>query len=1464
MVTETANGSTTTVAVTTVGSGQTVTVGAAEDAEATITNTYTFLTGSLTVTKTINGLAAGQQGPVTIKVSCDGKELSPELTVAAGSPAADYTHTYTGIATGSTCTAEETADGSTDTIDVVVTGNNTSVVVPGGGLATLHITDTYTHATGSLVVTKTIDGPAAGSQGEVKISVTCGGTALADFVISAGQTEPSSQTYSNIPAGSTCTVDETVNGSSNTVSVVTVGGDQMVPIVAGEDARVDVTNTYSYVPGSLTVQKVVEGPGAGQQGQITITTTCVLNGTSTTLSPPLVIAAGKPAGTYSETYNNIPAGSECTAHVSSDGGNTKVADLEGDNETTVTIPPGGTATIHLTDTYETGELVINKTIAGPAAGLQGQVVIHTVCNGTALTPDFSIDAAKHAGAYDHTYSGILAGSTCTVTETSNGSSSTVGVVTVGSPQTVTISANGSATADVTDTYTQVPGSLVVTKEITGPAAGSQGPVSIAVSCNDGSVGTFNIAAGATGSPSKTFSGIQAGSDCTVTETEDGSTSTVNVTVTGDGQIVSVPPAGSAEATISDSYTLANGSLIVHKTIDGPAAGQQGEIVIEVSCNGNALEDFVIPAGTTGPQSKDYKDLPAGSQCTVTETADGSDGNVAVAKTGSGTVVIIPAGAEATVHLTDRYESGALVVNKTITGGAAGSQGEVRIAVSCDEAGTETPQPDFVIPAGTPSGTVSMSYPNILAGSTCALTETATGATETATAVTVGSPQEVTISEHGTATADVVNTYEYVPGSLVVTKDIAGPAAGQQGQVSIGVSCVLNGAVTTLDPFVIPAGQSAGIVSHTYEAIPAGSTCTVSETEDGSTSAVSVTTVGGNQTVSVPARDEVIANITDTYYLVAPVPGQLTVTKTITGPAAGQQGAITIAVSCSGTALPDFVIPAGTLAGTVSRSYPDIAAGSTCIVTETGNGASTSVLAVTEGSPQTVAISANGTGIANVTDTYSNAPTALGSLTVSKDIVGPAAGQQGPVTVTASCNGRVLSPALDIPAGATGVHTQTYSGIPAGSVCSATTGPDGGTGTVQVSITGDDGTVSIPANGVANLAITDTYSSLTGSLLVNKIINGPAAGQQGAVTVQTVCNGTALSPTLTVGAGAAAGTYSQTYNNVPVGSACTVRETANGATSSVSVTTTGAGQTVGVPGAHVAEADITDTYSLAAGSLTVSKTITGSAAGQQGAVTVQTVCNGTALSPALTVQAGAGAGTYSHTYDGIAAGTTCRVTEPADGSNHIVEVKVSGDGQGVTVPAGGSATAALTDTYSRLQGSLTVSKTIAGPAAGQQGSVSIQVVCDGTTLTPGLTLPAGAAAGTTSRTYDDIPAGSTCTVSELTNGATSALSVTTVGGMQHVTVPAGKTVGAVVVNTYDHAPGTLTVTKTVAGPAAGQQAAISILADCGANNVFGLRIPEGARGRPGAPDLLRDTGRLHVQGGRDRRWPQRDDRRGKGR
>ena len=161
-----------------------------------------------------------------------------------------------------------------------------------------------------------------------------------------------------------------MNGATSTVSVTTVpvDGNQSVTIAAGQEATAEITNTYDFVPGSLTVQKVVEGPGAGQQGTITITTTCVLNGTSTTLSPPLVVAAGKPAGTYSQTYDDIPAGSECTAHVSADGSTPKCLTSK-----TATAPPSlsprvGPPPFPLQIRMRPGNLVINKTIAGPARG----------------------------------------------------------------------------------------------------------------------------------------------------------------------------------------------------------------------------------------------------------------------------------------------------------------------------------------------------------------------------------------------------------------------------------------------------------------------------------------------------------------------------------------------------------------------------------------------------------------------------------------------------------------------------------------------------------------------------------------------------------------------------------------------------------------------------------------------------------------------------------------------------------------------------------------------------------------------------------------------------------------------------------------------------------------------------------------------------------------------------------------
>ena len=90
----------------------------------------------------------------------------------------------------------------------------------------------------------------------------------------------------------------------------------------------------------------------------------------------------------------------------------------------------------------------------------------------------------------------------------------------------------------------------------------------------------------------------------------------------------------------------------------------------------------------------------------------------------------------------------------------------------------------------------------------------------------------------------------MPGSLTVTKTIGGVSAGEQGAITIGVDC--DG--LPLPEFTIPAGAT-GPQSHTYDNIPAGLTCMVTETSDGATSTVAVTMTGSPQDVTIPAGDQ---------------------------------------------------------------------------------------------------------------------------------------------------------------------------------------------------------------------------------------------------------------------------------------------------------------------------------------------------------------------------------------------------------------------------------------------------------------------------------------------------------------------------------------------------------------------------------------------------------------------------------
>ena len=161
------------------------------------------------------------------------------------------------------------------------------------------------------------------------------------------------------------------------------------------------------------------------------------------------------------------------------------------------------------------------------------------------------------------------------------------------------------------------------------------------------------------------------------------------------------------------------------------------------------------------------------------------------------------------------------------------------------------------------------------------------------------------------------------GSLLVTKTIAGPLAGNQGRSPSMSSATARHCRRTF----IPAAEPGGQLSQSFDDIPPGSVCTVTETADGATATVTAT-VDGTVRADRPGGAVVPVNVTDVYLQRAPESnpgrgpasaGSLRVTKTIAGPAAGQQGPVAMIVACGGpTHTFAFLIPAHTGPGSVSR------------------------------------------------------------------------------------------------------------------------------------------------------------------------------------------------------------------------------------------------------------------------------------------------------------------------------------------------------------------------------------------------------------------------------------------------------------------------------------------------------------------------------------------------------------------
>ncbi len=203
-----------------------------------------FAVGGLTVDKTFAGEAAGQQGPIQLVVDCGEGYVFTE-DIAAGTDTTQ-TFTYADIPVGSTCVVTEPTTGATTAVAVTTDAPQQAVITEDEAAVT--ITNTVTYLPGALNVVKTITGTGAGAQGEIILSVVCGDVLDETIVIPAGSAAGDyAQPYTDLPAGTICTVTEEQTGATSAVEVS--GGEPVtVTIAPGATVGALVTNTVTPVP----------------------------------------------------------------------------------------------------------------------------------------------------------------------------------------------------------------------------------------------------------------------------------------------------------------------------------------------------------------------------------------------------------------------------------------------------------------------------------------------------------------------------------------------------------------------------------------------------------------------------------------------------------------------------------------------------------------------------------------------------------------------------------------------------------------------------------------------------------------------------------------------------------------------------------------------------------------------------------------------------------------------------------------------------------------------------------------------------------------------------------------------------------------------------------------------------------------------------------------------------------------
>lgn len=413
---------------------------ASEGTDITFNNTYKAPRGSLKLTKAVNGILNADSEEIankTFKFQIQGPGYNKTVEIKGTGSI-----TLNDLIAGEYTVTEVDADAQIDGYQVTVSGNG-GVTVNGGVETDVTVTNTYDYKRGSLTLSKKIlnntDLDALNQKYTFKVTGEMLDADQQKGDYEEYQTGEDNALYVSLHGEDTVTINGLPYGSYSVTELkagvdeskyhwtITNDNQNGATISKPSGAEVEITNTFDYYRGSLTINKVITGAASTSETKDKVFTFTVtgpehVTGTFDGITFEKGNATVTITGDGQKTISGLPAGTYRVHEENAElGGYTWT--VKG-NDQSVEVTEGGNAAVTVTNTYDvpfipttkTKSITVNKAWAGDEdAGIQrpASVQVQLMVNGAASGGPVTLSAAND---WRHTWSGLAESAVLSVKE----------------------------------------------------------------------------------------------------------------------------------------------------------------------------------------------------------------------------------------------------------------------------------------------------------------------------------------------------------------------------------------------------------------------------------------------------------------------------------------------------------------------------------------------------------------------------------------------------------------------------------------------------------------------------------------------------------------------------------------------------------------------------------------------------------------------------------------------------------------------------------------------------------------------------------------------------------------------------------------------------------------------------------------------------------------------------------------